>query len=308
MLRNLTAGALLLTLVAAQVSAWPGGRGGRGGSFGGSRNFNNGRNYNGYRNGNFGGQVIDDRAAGEGRPTLADDNGGELRNAVENQSPFRNFNGQGDRNQSIRNGQFQQNAQAFRQNMQKTASELGDLYGSDHEPFSPSWYLDHPNAWQITHPYADAFVAANALTIGNWLGINAVAATGNDDGDYNGGDDNSFDNDDNGQNIDLPQGDWLPLGVFALGAVGQSESNTLIQLAVDRQGDLRGTYYDILTNEAQDIRGNVDKSTRTVTFTIGNNSKVTFETGLEQLTEQAAQVNVRFPGGNWQWQLVKLEK
>lgn len=306
MARNLTAGALVLTVVTAQVAAWPGGRGGRGGG----RSFNAGRNFNGYRTngtfGNFGGQALDEgRIANEGHPTPADD-GGELRRSVENGSAFQNFNRQGDRNRQFDDGQFQQKAQRFRQNMQKTASDLGQLYRSDNEPFSPAWYLEHPNAWQITHPYADAFVAASAATVGAWLGVNAYAEGGG--GGLYGDDDAPFDTTGDDANVDLPSGNWLPLGVYALGALGQDESNTLIQLAVNRQGDLRGTYYDILTDEAQDIRGNVDKSTQVVTFTIGNNSKVTFETQLNQLIEKAAQVNVRFPGGAWPWQLVRLEK
>ena len=54
-------------------------------------------------------------------------------------------------------------------------------------------------------------------------------------------------------------GDWLPLGVFALTKPNQTKSDISIQLAVNKQGIVRGNYTDNVTNKNQVIQGSVDK-------------------------------------------------
>jgi hypothetical protein len=43
-------------------------------------------------------------------------------------------------------------------------------------------------------------------------------------------------------------GDWLPLGVFALTKPDQTKSVVSIQLAVNKQGTIRGNYTDTATD------------------------------------------------------------
>ncbi|HEY4832683.1 MAG TPA: hypothetical protein VIH61_09025, partial [Waddliaceae bacterium] len=49
----------------------------------------------------------------------------------------------------------------------------------------------------------------------------------------------------------LPQGDWLPLGVFAVGKDENALSNPtmFLQLALNKNGDLMGTYYNSSTDK-----------------------------------------------------------
>ena len=68
-----------------------------------------------------------------------------------------------------------------------------------------------------------------------------------------------------GATSDAPaDGDWLPLGVFALTKPGETNSIVTIQLAVNKQGVIRGNYTDTKTNKTMVIQGAVDKKTQMV--------------------------------------------
>ena len=54
--------------------------------------------------------------------------------------------------------------------------------------------------------------------------------------------------------------DWLPLGVFALTKTDADKSDVSIQLAVNKQGVIRGNYTDTVTNKTQVLHGSVDKT------------------------------------------------
>ncbi len=104
-------------------------------------------------------------------------------------------------------------------------------------------------------------------------------------------------------------GDWLPLGVFALARPDQTKSDVSIQLAVNKQGVIRGNYTDTVTNKNQAVQGSVDKQTQRVAFTVGENKTNVVETGLYNLTKDEAPCLIHF--GNQrtqQWLLVRLQK
>jgi hypothetical protein len=104
-------------------------------------------------------------------------------------------------------------------------------------------------------------------------------------------------------------GDWLPLGVFALAKPGETKSIVTIQLAVNKQGVLRGNYTDTETNKTQTIQGSVDKQTQRVAFTVGENTKNVIETGLYNLTKDEAPCLLHFGTERTeQWLLVRLQK
>jgi hypothetical protein len=67
-------------------------------------------------------------------------------------------------------------------------------------------------------------------------------------------------------------GDWLPLGVFALTKTDQSSSAVSIQLAMNHDGVIRGNYTDTATDKTQQVHGSVDKTTQRVAFTVGDNT------------------------------------
>ena len=54
--------------------------------------------------------------------------------------------------------------------------------------------------------------------------------------------------------------DWMPLGVFALVDDGQTKTDKVAQLALDKEGVIRGNFHDILADTVTPITGAVDKA------------------------------------------------
>ena len=106
-----------------------------------------------------------------------------------------------------------------------------------------------------------------------------------------------------------PDGDWLPLGVFALTKSDKTKSDVSLQLAVNKQGVIRGNSTDTESNENQVIQGSVDKQTQRVAFTVGDNTNNVVETGLYNLTKDEAPCLIHFGKDKTeQWLLVRMQK
>ncbi|MGO9566450.1 MAG: hypothetical protein ACLP5H_02805 [Desulfomonilaceae bacterium] len=90
--------------------------------------------------------------------------------------------------------------------------------------------------------------------------------------------------------------EWLPLGVFAISRDQATDSNTLLQLAVDKTGIIAGTYYNTTTDIGRPVRGQLDKKTQRAawTFSDGKNTDVIMETGLGNLTQDQTEALVHF--------------
>jgi hypothetical protein len=207
--------------------------------------------------------------------------------------------------------QFQAQASQLQSNLQSRADDL----------FTPQWYAEHPNAWQATHPHADAWAVATAASVAAW--INAAA--------YAGGTDTvvveSGTSDTAPEATEEPTSSeatgttdaaaiaasdpsqWLSIGVFALAQTGQSEPTTLIQLAVNKQGQLNGSYYDLVSDNGTPVSGQVDTNTERAAWTVGENSKNVFATNIETLTADNGPVTLHLPNGKTQnWNLIRVNK
>ena len=102
---------------------------------------------------------------------------------------------------------------------------------------------------------------------------------------------------------------WMPLGVFAMTHGKQNNANLIVQLAVDKQGIIRGNYTAKLTNDTKPIQGSVDKKTQMAAFTIGDNKENVIETGIYNLTKAEAPILVHFGKAKTeQWLLVRLNE
>lgn len=96
--------------------------------------------------------------------------------------------------------------------------------------------------------------------------------------------------------------DWLPLGVFALSTEGVAISpNIYMQLALNQQGMIAGTYYNTTTNQTYDLEGVVDQKSQRVAWKVVDspNSPIV-ETGIYNLTQSEAPVKVHFQDGRTQ--------
>jgi hypothetical protein len=82
-----------------------------------------------------------------------------------------------------------------------------------------------------------------------------------------------------------------------------------IQLAVNKQGIIRGNYTDTFSDQPMPISGSVDKKTQRVAFTVGDRRTTIFETGLYSLTQDEAPVLIQFGKDRTeQWLLVRLKQ
>jgi hypothetical protein len=195
--------------------------------------------------------------------------------------------------------------------------------------FYPGWYTNHPGAW-----FAAGWAAGRCWWPCTWAGVDDWFDLADDEPYYydygntvvyqddnvyvNGQDAGTSDEYYNqaqtlattGTQADPSNdgGDWLPLGVFALTKSGEKSSNMVLQLAVNKQGIIRGNYQDSADNDNQVIHGSVDLKTQRVAFTIGDKTDRVVETGLYNLTKDEAPALIHFGADKTeQWLLVRLK-
>ena len=205
-------------------------------------------------------------------------------------------------------------------------------WASDHPALTSEWNSGHAWAWtpagvDAAGWAASAWTGAEWPAVNNWLGWDALASYPYDYGQnitYQGG--NVYYNsqpagttqqyyqeacnlaamapattsDSNAQ--------WLPFGVFGLVA-GESKTPTqTFQLAVNKDGTIRGNAADQYSNVLP-IHGAVDRKTQRVCWTVGTDRTTVYDTGLYNLTEREAPILVHSgPTSTQQELLVRLKQ
>ncbi|MCR9293735.1 MAG: hypothetical protein NXI32_13505 [bacterium] len=111
------------------------------------------------------------------------------------------------------------------------------------------------------------------------------------------------------EDVNLEEEEWLPLGTFAVSSDEKDlEPSRVMQLAVNRDGIISGTLYNLSTDQADSIQGQVDKETQRVAFRVGESEDVIVESGLYNLTQEEAPVLVHFGTERVEdWLLIRLE-
>lgn len=106
------------------------------------------------------------------------------------------------------------------------------------------------------------------------------------------------------------QSSWAPLGVFVLSQSLEQikASNLFIQLALNKNGDVAGTFYDASKDLISSLDGLLDKKNQQIAFKLTEDPDSPFMiTGLYDLTQEVAPLQVIFPNGSRQiWLLVKI--
>ena len=195
--------------------------------------------------------------------------------------------------------------------------------------YDRGWFRRYPGAWYVPIWAPGAvWMAASWSELGAWMDYYPTEPIYYDYGDnVNYQDGNVYVN---GQDVGTEQqyyqqacdlattgtetqapadGQWLPLGVFALTQANRSNSSLTVQIAVNKEGIIRGNYTDTLTNTTQQIHGSVDKKTQQVAFTVGDNTTTVLETGLYNLTKDEAPCVIHIGADQTeQWLLVRLQK
>ncbi len=90
---------------------------------------------------------------------------------------------------------------------------------------------------------------------------------------------------------------WKSLGVFALGRADEKNPSNFIQLGLSKDGVVRGTYYNAVTDTNLKITGQLDKKTQRVAWVVDGKKKPTYEAGLNNLTQDQTTILVHQANG-----------
>jgi hypothetical protein len=88
--------------------------------------------------------------------------------------------------------------------------------------------------------------------------------------------------------------EWLPLGVFGVVRQREDAVEKVVQIAVNKDGVIRGNYHDLLADKVTPILGSVNRENQRVAMKLEGNAKLVFETGLYNLTSDEVPLMVHF--------------
>ena len=194
--------------------------------------------------------------------------------------------------------------------------------------FTPAWYRSYPNAWR-----AAAWTAATFWAGTTWAALSSSYGYPAQPVVYDYGSTIVYEGDQviyNGepvataeeytqqaiqiaaQGVEAKPADkeeWTPLGVFGMVQGDEQDANKIFQLAINRDGILRGNYYDALSDTTVPVYGAVDRKSQRAAWTVGDRKDTVYETGIGNLTEPETTMLVHFgKDRTQQWTLVRLEK
>jgi hypothetical protein len=106
--------------------------------------------------------------------------------------------------------------------------------------------------------------------------------------------------------------EWMPLGVFAVTQDDEKSGpppTLFLQLAVNKQGVIGGTFQNTSTEKSETIEGMIDQKSQRSAWTITGKKWPVMETGISNLTQDTAPALMHFESGETQqWLLVRLEE
>jgi hypothetical protein len=102
--------------------------------------------------------------------------------------------------------------------------------------------------------------------------------------------------------------EWQSLGVFAMVQGDEKDANNIFQIALNKNGVIRGNYFNELTDTSVPIYGSVDKRTQRAAWFVGEKKDTVYETGVGNLTQPETSMLVHIgKDRTQQWTLVRLE-
>jgi hypothetical protein len=104
--------------------------------------------------------------------------------------------------------------------------------------------------------------------------------------------------------------EWLALGVFAITQDGQASGTApslYMQLAISKEGIISGTLKNTSTDKVQSLEGAADKKSQRAAWAVSGQQRPIMETGLSNLTQDAAPALIHFADGQTQqWLMVRM--
>ena len=93
---------------------------------------------------------------------------------------------------------------------------------------------------------------------------------------------------------DPKTGEWQPLGVFAMVQDGETKATNIFQLAVNKDGVIRGEYYNATTDTAEPVYGSVSKKAQLAAWTVADRKTPVYEAGIANLTKDETTMMVHY--------------
>jgi hypothetical protein len=196
-----------------------------------------------------------------------------------------------------------------------------------HNAFNADWYRRYPRAW-----YPAAWGIGTPWSYMNWAALSAFTSYPETLTYYDYGTSVVFQGDQvyyNGESLGTQEeyahhasliaeagrtakvskdDTWKSLGVFSVVAGDEQVSDTVFQLAIDKNGIIRGTAVNTITNDVQPIYGSVGTKSERAAWTVGDNKTPVYEAGIANLTTSETSMLVHFSKGNSkQYMLVRQE-
>lgn len=204
------------------------------------------------------------------------------------------------------------------------AAAVRSSYNNPHL-YDQQWYAAHPGVWAPTNWKAGAVWApATWATTSKFCGISATPVVYNYGTNVTCVDGNialggqhlgtaaEFSQQAatlaaSGASAEVSNADeWMPLGIYGMVRNEQQHPQLILQLAMNKQGILRGNYTDELSEHTQPVQGSVDLKTQRAAWTVGDNNLSVIEAGLSNLSQDEAPVLIHKRGQTEHWILVRL--
>jgi hypothetical protein len=94
---------------------------------------------------------------------------------------------------------------------------------------------------------------------------------------------------------ELDAAEWQPLGTFAVSISElEGEPSRFVQLAVNREGIVSGTFFNSQTEVSQAVLGRIDPETQRVAVRLGEDDDLVIETGIYNLTLDEVPVMIHY--------------
>lgn len=115
-----------------------------------------------------------------------------------------------------------------------------------------------------------------------------------------------------GQAVAVPDdSEWLNLGTFGLIPPRETDMTFTVQLALTKDGLVRGLQLDLKANTTAEVEGSIDQETLKIAWRAkGDANAPYFETNVDQLTQEESLVNVYSPitKSLISWQTVRVDE
>lgn len=186
--------------------------------------------------------------------------------------------------------------------------------------FTPTWFNRYPGAW-----FAAGWTAARIWTAPVWGSVASYCSYPAEPIYYDYGETVVYSGDTvtiNGEQevpaaqysqqatdlatagkdakVEAKGDDFQPLGVFAMVSGDETTSSNIFQLAVNKDGVIRGNYYNALADTTEPLYGSVDKKTQRAAWTVAERKTPVYEAGIANLTKDETTMLAHFSKDNTQ--------